>query len=306
VALCLTILWGVTFPILSEALRGEAVTVGKPYYNFFLRSFGLPLLLLMGIGPLIAWRRASLSSLKRIFFWPTAFALAVGAGLIALGAGSSLPGLIAYTFSAFVAATIVLEFARGTAARKALGGLGWVGAFSSLIARNRRRYGGYVVHASVVLLAIGITGASAYQTVRESRLKPGQSMTVAGDRLVFRGFQSRMESNHRAIRALVDVYRGDKYLGRYRPGKNQYFAEDQVSNEVSIRHDLLTGGDLFLIADQVNSDGSIDLKALQKPLVNLLWLAGFVFVGGALIALWPDAREERRLAERYAGATVRA
>ena len=80
-----------------------------------------------------------------------------------------------------------------------------------------------------------------------------------------------------------------EYLGRYTPGKNQYFAEDQVSNEVSIRHDLLTGGDLFLIADQVNSDGSVDLKALQKPLVNLLWLAGFVFVGGSLIALWPDA-----------------
>jgi cytochrome c-type biogenesis protein CcmF len=205
-----------------------------------------------------------------------------------------------------VLASIVLEFARGTAARKALGGLGWAGAFSSLIARNRRRYGGYVVHASVVLLAIGITGASAYETVRESRLKPGQSMTVAGDRLVFRGFQSRTESNHRAIRAQVDVYRGDNYLGRYTPGKNQYFAEDQVSNEVAIRHDLLTGGDLFLIADQVNTDGSIDLKALQKPLVNLLWLAGLVFVGGALIALWPDAREERRLAERYAGATVRA
>ena len=79
-----------------------------------------------------------------------------------------------------------------------------------------------------------------------------------------------------------------------------------MSNEVAIRHDWLTGGDLFLIADQVNADGSIDLKALQKPLVNLLWLAGFVFVGGSLIALWPDAREERRLAERYAGATVRA
>jgi cytochrome c-type biogenesis protein CcmF len=229
-----------------------------------------------------------------------------GIALLAAGAGSSRIGVIAYTFSVFVLASIVLEFARGTAARKALGGLGWAAAFSSLVARNRRRYGGYVVHASVVLLAIGITGASAYETVRESRLKPGQSMTVAGDRLVFRGFHSRTESNHRAIRALVDVYRGDKYLGRYTPGKNQYFAEDQVSNEVSIRHDLLTGGDLFLIADQVNSDGSVDLKALQKPLVNLLWLAGFVFVGGALIALWPDAREERRLAERYAGATVRA
>ena len=90
------------------------------------------------------------------------------------------------------------------------------------------------------------------------------------------------------------------------PGKNQYFAEQEVSNEVAIRHDLLDGSDLFLIADQVNSDGSIDLKALEKPLVNLIWLAGFVFVGGSLIALWPDAREERRLAERYAGAMARA
>ncbi len=122
VALCLTILWGVTFPILSEAVRGESVTVGRPYYDFFLRAFGLPLLLLMGIGPLVAWRRASLRSLGRTFLWPFTFAVAVGIGLIAAGAGSSPPGLIAYTFSAFVLATIVLEFARGTAARRALAG----------------------------------------------------------------------------------------------------------------------------------------------------------------------------------------
>src|SRR3954454_19455889 len=102
VALCLTILWGVLFPILTEAVRGEATTVGAPYYNFFFRAFGLPLLLLMGIGPLIAWRRASLSSLKRVFLWPISVALAVGATLIGFGAGSSTPGLIAYTFSAFV------------------------------------------------------------------------------------------------------------------------------------------------------------------------------------------------------------
>jgi cytochrome c-type biogenesis protein CcmF len=204
-----------------------------------------------------------------------------------------------------VLASIVLEFARGTAARKALGGVGWVGAFASLVARNRRRYGGYVVHAAIVLLAIGVIGSSVYETVRTARLQPGESVTVAGDRLVFRGFETTMESNHRAIRAQIDVYRGRDYLGRYTPGKNQYFAEEQVSNEVSIRHDLLTGGDLFLIADQVNRDGSLDLKALQKPLVNLIWFAGLVFLGGSLIALWPDAREQRRLAERYADAAVR-
>jgi cytochrome c-type biogenesis protein CcmF len=306
VALALTILWGVVYPLLSQAVTGTAATVSKPYYNFFLHSFGLPLLLLMGIGPLVAWRRASLRALGRTFLWPLGAALVAGGALLAAGAGSSRIGVIAYTFSVFVLASIVLEFVRGTSARKALGGVGWGGAFSSLVARNRRRYGGYIVHAAVVLFAIGVTGSSAYQTVREKRLHPGNSMTVAGDRLVFRGFETRLEGNHRAIRALVDVYKGSSYLGRYRPGKNQYFAEDQVSNEVSIRHDLLTGGDLFLIADQVNGDGSVDLKALQKPLVNLLWLAGFVFVGGSLIALWPDAREERRLAERYEGAAVRA
>src|SRR5439155_24556500 len=208
VALCLTILWGVVYPILSEVVTGEAATVSKPYYNFFLHSFGVPLLLLMGIGPLVAWRRASLRALGRTFLWPLAVALIAGIALLAAGAGSSPIGVIAYTFSVFVLASIALEFARGTSARKALGGVGWGGAFASLVARNRRRYGGYVVHASVVLLAIGVTGASAYQTVREARLKPGQSMTVAGDRLVFRGFQTRMESNHRAIRGLVDVYRG--------------------------------------------------------------------------------------------------
>jgi cytochrome c-type biogenesis protein CcmF len=305
VALALTILWGVVYPILSQAVTGQAATVSKPYYNFFLHTFGLPLLLLMGIGPLVAWRRASLRALGRTFLWPLGAAVIAGVALLLAGAGSSRIGVIAYTFSVFVLASIALEFARGTAARKALGGVGWAGAFSSLVARNRRRYGGYVVHASIVLLAIGVTGASAYQTVREARLKPGQSMSVAGDRLVFRGYETKTESNHRAIRALVDVYRGNDYLGRHKPGKNQYFAEDQVSNEVSIRHDWLTGGDLFLIADQVNANGSIDLKALQKPLVNLLWLAGIVFIGGSLIALWPDAREARRLAERYADRAVR-
>src|SRR5215471_12105209 len=131
VALCLTILWGVVFPMVSELVRGESRTIGRPYYDFFLRTFGLPLLLLMGIGPLIAWRRASLRSLGRTFLWPAGVALVVGILLVALGAGSSTPGLVAYTFSAFVLATITLEFWRGTRATGSLG---------ALIGRNRRRY----------------------------------------------------------------------------------------------------------------------------------------------------------------------
>src|SRR4051794_860713 len=142
VALCLTILWGVAFPILSEAVHGEQITVSSPYYNFFLRVFGLPLLLLMAIGPLVAWRRASLRSLGRSFAWPAGFALVVGLVLLALGAGSSWIGLVAYTFSAFVLASIGYEFVRGTRARRALTGGSWIAAFVELVGPNRRRYGG--------------------------------------------------------------------------------------------------------------------------------------------------------------------
>jgi cytochrome c-type biogenesis protein CcmF len=297
VALSLTILWGVVYPLLSELVRGQTSTVSKPYYNFFLHTFGLPLLLLMGIGPLVAWRRASLRALGRTFLWPIAAAFVAGAVLLALGAGSSRIGVVAYTFSVFVLASIVLEFARGTRA---------AGSFTRLVARNRRRYGGYIVHAAVVLLAIGVAGSSAYQTVREHRLFPGQSMTVAGNRYVFRGYETFRGPNYKAIRAVVDEYRGGEHVATLRPGKNDYLAEQQVNNEVAIRHNYLTGSDSFLSIDQVNTNGSVDLKVFEKPLVNLIWLAGFVFLGGSLIALWPDAREERRLADRYAGVLAEA
>jgi cytochrome c-type biogenesis protein CcmF len=306
VAFCLTILWGVAYPILTEALRGEPVTVGPPYYNFFLKAFGLPLLILMGIGPLIAWRRASLRGLGRIFAWPLGVAVASGVLLLALGAGSSIPGLIGYTFCVFVLASIVLEFVRGTRARQALSGGSWAAAFAQLVGRNRRRYGGYVVHASIVLLAIGVIGSSAYDTAREQRLQPGESMTVRDYTLTYRGTTQERGPNAVELRALVDVERDGDRLGTMRPGKNSYPAEQQVSNESAIRSDRLNGEDLFLIAEQLEPGGPVFLKALVKPLVNLIWIAGFVFVGGALIALWPDAREQRRLALRYGRAEALA
>jgi cytochrome c-type biogenesis protein CcmF len=258
VALCLTILWGVVFPILSEAVRGEQITVSGPYYNFFLRIFGIPLLLLMGIGPLVAWRRASLRSLGRSFAWPAGIALAAGAVLLLLGAGSSLIGLVAYTFAAFVLASIGYEFARGTRARRALSGGSWFSAFAELVARNRRRYGGYVVHAAIVLLAIGIVGSSAYDKVKEQKLTPGQTMAIGDYRLTYRELVKRDGPNATEYRALLDVRRGGHSLGTLSSGKNDYRAEQQVSNEVGIRSDRLTGEDLFVITDQINKSGSIN------------------------------------------------
>ncbi len=299
VALCLTILWGVVWPLLSEAVRGEASVVAGPYYNFFLRVFGLPLLLLMGVAPLVAWRRASLRSLGGSFAWPAGIAAATAIVLLLLGAGSSPAGLLAYTFAAFVLGSIGYEFARGTRARRAVDGGGWFGAFSSLVGRNRRRYGGYIVHAAVVLLAIGIAG-SAYDSVKDQRMTRGERMSIGDYTLTYQGTTQREAANARELRAQVAVERNGESLGIVEPGKNFYPVEQQVSSEPAIRHDAMSLGDLFVILETANGDGSVQLKALVNPLVNLIWLAGLVFLAGSLIALWPDPAEERRLLERYA------
>jgi cytochrome c-type biogenesis protein CcmF len=293
VAFCLTILWGVVYPLLTEAVRGETRSVSKPYYDFFLHSFGLPLLLLMGIGPLVAWRRASARSLGRMFLIPFATAVVCGVVLLALGFGSSPPGVLAYTFSAFVGASIVLEFVRGRRA---------TGSFVRLVGRNRRRYGGYLVHVAVLLFAIGVAGSSAYQSIREQTLRPGQSLTVAGYTLTYRELERVQGANYTGFRAVVDVNRGSTRVATVTPGGNNYPIEGP-SNEASLYHDPRTLGDVFTIAQLVRGN-VIDLKVLTKPLVNLIWAAGFIFVFGALVALWPDAVEQRRLTERYAAAAA--
>ncbi len=306
VALALTVLWGVVYPLVSEAVRGVAVTVGAPYYNFFAVAFGLPVILLMGIGPLVAWRRASLRSLAAQLAWPAGVALAAGTILVLAGAGSSPAGLVGYTFAAFALTTIVQEFARGTRARKALGASSWPSAFSQLVGRNRRRYGGYVVHAAIVLLLLGAVGIGGFGTTREARLAPGSSMEAGDYRLELLGTSQTRAANAQEIRARLAVSRDGESVGTLAAGKNRYFAEQQTSNEVAIRSDLLRAEDLFVIADQFNADGSVYLKVLVNPLVNLIWLAGLVFLLGSFIAMWPDAREQRRLAGRFAEAEARA
>jgi cytochrome c-type biogenesis protein CcmF len=292
VALCLTVLWGVLFPIVTEAFRGETRTIGRPYYDFFLRAFGLPLLLLMGIGPLIAWRKTSVRALLRTLAIPIAVSVACGLALLAAGAGSSKPGVIAYTFSAFVLATIVLELVRGTRA---------VGSVFTLISRNRRRYGGYIVHAAIVLLAIGIAGSSAYSSSTERRLTPGQTVTIAGYTLALRDVQRTRVPNATETRAIFDVK--GRWNGTLSSGDNQYVNPPEPSREIGLKTSWLRAEDLYVIADDVNLKTKVVyVKVLVKPLVNLIWIAGIVFLIGSAVALWPDAREQRRLVTRLAPA----
>jgi cytochrome c-type biogenesis protein CcmF len=292
VALCLTVLWGVLFPILTELVKGESRTIGRPYYDFFLRTFGLPLLLLMGIGPLVAWRRSSFRALGRALAWPAAVAVVAGVILVALGAGSSTPGLVAYTFSAFVLGTIAVEVVKGTRA---------TGSLFTLVSRNRRRYGGYIVHAAIVLLALGVAGSSAYGSSTERRLVPGQSMSVNGYTLTLRGVRVTPKPNATETRAIFDV-RG-RYNGTLQSGDNLYRNPPEPSREIGLKTSWLRAEDLYVIADDVNPKTQVVyVKVLVKPLVNLIWIAGIVFLFGSAVALWPDAREQRRLVTRLAPA----
>src|SRR5262249_29877845 len=155
----------------------------------------------------------SLRSLATTFRWPTIVALVAGVLLLWRGAGSSVPGLVAYTFSAFVLATIIMEFARGTRARKALGATSWLGAFTSLSGLHRRGYGGSVVHAAIVLFAIGVAGSSAFDSVAEAKLRQGQSMHIGDYTLVYRSLHERAGANATEIRAVLGVRRGNRDLG---------------------------------------------------------------------------------------------
>ena len=292
VALCLTILWGVLFPIVTELVKGESRTIGRPYYDFFLRAFGLPLLLLMGIGPLIAWRRTSVRALARSIAWPIAAALTTGVVLIVAGAGSSRPGLIAYSFSAFVIAAIVVELVRGTRA---------TGSLFRLIGRNRRRYGGYIVHFAIVLLAIGVAGSSAYGTNVERHQSPGQSTTVGAYHLTYEGVDPiRNDPNRTGQYAVLHV--SGPWSGTLRTGNVTYTGFDETDNDVGIKTDWLRAQDLYVIADFQQRSNVVFFNVLVKPLVNLIWAAGIVFLLGAVVAMWPDAREQRRLVLRLAPA----
>jgi cytochrome c-type biogenesis protein CcmF len=158
------------------------------------------------------------------------------------------------------------------------------------------------VHVAVLLFAIGVAGSSAYQTIRETTLAPGRSMRIAGYTLTYRGLENVQGPNYSGFRAQLDVFRGGSHVATVTPGENSYPIEGPA-NEVSIYHDPRTLGDVFTSA-QIAKGNEIDLKVLTKPLVNLIWAAGFLFVFGALVALWPDAVEQRRLAQRYATAAA--
>jgi cytochrome c-type biogenesis protein CcmF len=301
VALAFAVLWGVLFPILSQAVRGQQFSVSSPYYDFFAMVFGIPLIFLAGVGPVVAWRKASAGSLARAFRWPFLSAAAAVALCILAGLGSSVAGVVALSLCLFVVVCVGLELARGTVARHSLEpGRGWARALTGLIGRNRRRYGGYVVHLGVVVGIVGIIGTTVYATVAEQIVRPGQTLHVNGYALTFERLERHLGPNYSQTGALLSVVHNGGKAFTLDPSRRFFDREGQTANNVAIRTDWRTGSDLYVIFSGTAPNGGASLKVLVNPVVDLLWLGGLLIALGALIAIWPDPHVARRLARRYA------
>src|SRR5881394_3638996 len=294
IGLAFSVLWGTLFPIISEAVVGVKITYGPPTFNFVNIPLGLTLLLMTGIGPLIAWRRASTANLQRQFAVP----VTVGVfALLILLVGGMRDGwaLVAFSLGAFVVGTVVQEFARGARARNRQYGEALPLAVLQLLSRNRRRYGGYIVHIGIVLLFVGFAGM-AFKTETEATLRPGESAELrARDGHVYTfthlGISQYNALNRQVTAALLDVRRDGKEIGRLRTEKRQHVdalgnRTFEPSTEVGIMSGLRV--DLYVVlAGLVNGTEQAVFRFTINPLVWWVWFGGLVLVIGGLIVLWP-------------------
>ncbi len=302
VGMMFAVLWGTMFPILSEAIRGVKISVAAPFFNQVNVPLGLALLFLAGVCPLIAWRKASARNLSRNFLYPLAWSFVVTAVLYAMGV-RHVVALISLSICGFVLGTIVFEFYRGTRARHSSRGGSFAQALFSLVQRNRRRYGGYIVHLGVVLAFVGITGSSAYQIEQDVVLRPGERADVGQFTLQYDRLARSVLPTHETFTAMVRVFQADKLLTTLRPEKRLYFAQNQPTTEVALRTSLWE--DLYVILAGFEPSRVATFKVFVNPLVAWLWMGGLVMVIGTIVAIWPERRVPS-LASRRAGAATPA
>lgn len=302
-AACFTILWGTLFPVISEYVQGHKVTVGPPFYDRVELPIGLFLLLLTGIGPLLAWRSASLKSVRRNFILPGATTLATAVVLLAVGLRpwrdqAMLYSLVAFSLGAGVVTAIGSEFLRGAFVIRAHTRKNIVSSMVHLTRRNTRRYGGYVVHFGIVIIMIGIAGG-AFKQSREVEMNDGQSVTIGPYRLVCNSYTQDSNPNYDTEFALLDVFRGNQKVTQLAPEKRFYTASQQPLTVVA-NHQTL-GWDLYVIyAGKDPSNGLPILRFFLNPLMAWIWIGVVIVAGGTLIALTPNlsaARAQSRLPE---------
>jgi cytochrome c-type biogenesis protein CcmF len=288
------VFWGTIFPLVSEAVRGVKVAVGPPFYQQVAGPIFLALIVLIGVCSLIGWRKASTENLLRNFLLPSILAAVVAVALYLLGLRPVL-AVLAFAALAFVAATILLEFYRGVRARHRHGD-SYLVALPRLVWRHRPRYGGYIVHLGVILVAAGIIGSQMFSTNAEATLAPGESMQVRGYTLTFNGLETTSSSDSAKVTGTLAVSRGGEHIGTIESSKRLEGRAQEPVTDVGIRSNPKE--DLFVNLIGWTEDGEATFKVFVNPLIMWIWVGGGVIVAGALIAFWPDAREESRVSAR--------
>lgn len=301
VALCFVIFWGTYFPLISEALTGNEASVGPPWFDRYTVPLALVLVLLSGIGPVIAWRRATLANARRNFLVPLACALLTLAGLLGSGVTQKPFALAMFCCAAFVLGSVGQEFYRGARARRAMAGEPAPVALLALVRRNRRRYGGYVVHIGIAVLFVGVAASSSFQHAVEQRLSPGQSARVGAYTVRYvRPTASITPKNDRAhtgstldVGAVLDVSKGGRHVATLRPSEGFYDSGEPAQGTVG----HLIGGQAV---SHISMDGGVtrDVWSAVAPDISTPALQRIVSVGNrtlpadeGLVAIGLLARE---------------
>ena len=286
-AACFAVLWGTLFPVLSEWVSGSKISVGPPFFNKVNIPIALFLLLLTGIGPLLAWRKTSFDALRRNFAWPLGGG--VLAGIIAFVFGfRDIYSLICLILGVFVTLTIFSEFFRGARVIAARDGTNLISAVGELTMRNTRRYGGYVVHFGMVLIFIGIAGVPFNRDI-QSELSPGQSLKIGPYTILCQNFDQLANGNYESERATLEVFRNGKSEMLLYPERRFFLASQVTETMVAIQTSPLR--DLYVVyAGRSPESNKPVIHAYLNPLVKWIWFGGLVVVLGTGLALFPNRR----------------
>jgi cytochrome c-type biogenesis protein CcmF len=284
---CVAVLSGTLFPVFSEWLSGSRISVGAPFFNKVNIPLGLILLFLTGVGPLLAWRKTSVDSLKRNFGWPSLFSLVVGAVVFALGL-HEFYSLLCLILCVFVATTIAMEFYRGARVVRARSGASFAASAVDLTLRNTRRYGGYIVHMGMVLIFVGLAGAAFNKDVQKD-MQIGSTLQIGRYNLLLQSFDSKPERNYTSERMVVEVMQNNKPLMMLYP-ERRFFQTNQESGTMVAIYSTLRD-DLYVVyAGQSPETQTPVIHAYLNPLVKWIWLGGAIVVMGTIVTLLPNRR----------------
>jgi cytochrome c-type biogenesis protein CcmF len=284
---CIAVISGTLFPVFSEWISGSRISVGAPFFNKVNIPLGLLLLFLTGVGPLLAWRKTSLDSVKRNFGWPALTGLLAGAIAFAFGL-RQFYALVCLILCVFVSCTIGMEFFRGARVIRARSGASFVASAVDLTMRNTRRYGGYIVHMGMVLIFVGLAGA-AFNRDAQKEMQLGSTLDIGSYKLLLQSFDQKAERNYTAERMIVEVLRDNKPLMMLYPERRFFQTNEQSGTMVAIYSTLRE--DLYVVYAGQSPETQLPvMHAYLNPLVKFIWLGGAIVVLGTLVALLPNRR----------------